>query len=148
MHNIASLPQLHEALGVLGYQATLSDTAVTVKVGGLAKPFTAIVTHNALNKHFQFTCQVATLGQIPEDKVPHFAVAALDANNRIVPFAYALISAEDDPKLTNPKTWPVVLIHAVPIGDYSLNELAASMNSLLSALIDSRKLVEFVNAKK
>jgi len=148
MHNIASLPEIHEALSQLGFQSVLSDTSVTVRVGGLAKPFNAVITHNKHAKQFQFTCQIALLGKIPESKMAHFAIAALDANTHITPFAYGIISAEDDPSLTDPAKWPVVLVHAVPIGDYSINELAASMSSLLAALIDSRRILEIVHTKK
>src|SRR5262245_12891175 len=116
---ISKLAHVHEVLVELGYEARLKKNSVAVKVGGADHPFTAVVTHSEPRNHFQITCMVAKLGDVPEERVPQFAIAALDANNRTSPFAYALIGESDDPSLDDVKDWPVVLVHSVPIGDFS-----------------------------
>jgi hypothetical protein len=147
MDNILTLSDVHESLTVLGYEATLSPNCVVVKVGGLSKPFPAVITHNQMNRHFQFTCQLTKLGLIPEDKLAAFALAALDANSRIAPFAYALLTDSDDPKKDKPEDWQVVLTHSIPLGDFSRSELASAMESLLTALVDSGNVMNTLKAK-
>ncbi|MEE9263180.1 MAG: hypothetical protein V3V11_01885, partial [Vicinamibacteria bacterium] len=81
-------------------------------------------------------------GDIPEDNISTFAVAALDANSRISPFAFATLTASDNPELDEPQQWPVVLTDSIPLGDLSPGELEAAMNSLWSALAESRDVLE------
>lgn len=147
MDNIMTLSEVHETLDVLGYEATLSDTSVVVKMGGLNKPFPAVVTHNKLTNHFQISCMVTKLGLVPEDKLAAFALAALDANSRIVPFAYALLTDSHTTKKDKPEEWQVVLTHAIPVGDFSRGELRSAMESLLAALVDSTDVLDALKAK-
>jgi hypothetical protein len=144
MKDIETLAEVHEALQQLGYKSRLGTNSVAVRVGGRKHPFPAVITHNTTTKHFQITCMVAKMGEIPEDRLTAFALAALDANNHISPFAYALITDTDDPKLDDENEWPVVLVCSVPIGDFSVGELSSAMQSLLAALIDSRNVLESI----
>jgi hypothetical protein len=147
MDNILTLSDVRETLALLGYQATLNENSVVVRVGGLKKPFPAVITHNKLTNHFQISCMVTKLGSMPEEKIPAFALAALDANSRIAPFAYALLTDSDDPKKDKPEEWQVVLMHSVPIGDFSRGELESAMKSLLTALVDSKNVMNALKVK-
>ena len=140
--NIANLTQVAEALESAGYEAICHDGAVHTKVGGMQKPFTAVLTINADRNALVITCQLARLGDIPEDNISTFAVAALDANSRISPFAFATLTASDNPELDEPQQWPVVLTDSIPLGDLSPGELEAAMDSLWSALAESRDVLE------
>jgi hypothetical protein len=142
MENIRTLSEVLEALQLLGYEASLGANSVAVKVGGLNKPFNAVITHCVPSAHFQVTCPIAKLGEIPEAKIAAFAIGALDANNRIAPYAYALISSNDDPTLEDEAQWPIVLIDTLPIGDLSVQELGSSLRSLVAALVDSRDVLQ------
>jgi hypothetical protein len=144
MKDIETLAEVHEALQSLGYRSTLRPGSVAVRVGGRKHPFPAVVTHNTLINHFQITCQVARMGDVPEDKLAAFALAALDANNRTSPFAYALITDTDDPALDDENEWPLVLVAAFPIGDFSVRELSTAMQRLLAALLDARSVLELI----
>ena len=142
MAKINSLPKAHKVLQELGYEAYLKDNSVAVKVGGPDHPFAAVITHNQATNHFQITCLIMTLGDLKKDTLHRFALAALDANSRIMPFAYALITEADDPELDNERDWPIVLTHAIPIGDFSNSELESAMQSLMSALMDSHNVLD------
>src|SRR5262245_42008580 len=144
MKDIETLAEVHEALQAMGYRSLLRPGSVAVRVGGRKHPFPAVITHNTLINHFQITCRVAKMGDVPEDKLAAFALAALDANNRISPFAYALITDTDDPALDDENQWPLVLVAAFPIGDFSVRELSSAMQRLLAALLDARNVLEMI----
>ena len=140
--NIANLTQVAAALESAGYEAICQDNAVYTKVGGMRNPFTAVLTINVDRNALVITCQLAKLGDVPEEKVSSFAVAALDANSRISPFAFATLTASDNPELDQPEQWPVVLTDSIPLGDLSPGELEVAMDSLWSALAESRDVLE------
>ncbi|MGF1579911.1 MAG: hypothetical protein ACFCD0_11155 [Gemmataceae bacterium] len=146
MSNLASLADVYESLKTLGYDAVLKDQSVAVKVGGLEKPFPAVITYNESRQHFQINCMLAVLGDVAEENVTNFAVAALDANTRIAPFAYGLISEADDPGADEVEKWPIVLTHSIPVGDFSQGELDSAMKSLVAALMDSQTLLDVFQA--
>ena len=140
--NITNLTQVAEVLESAGYEAICDDDAVHTKVGGLQNPFTAVLTINLDRNVLVITCQLAKLGDFPEDNISTFAVAALDANSRISPFAFATLTASDNPELDEPEQWPVVLTDSLPLGDLSGEELESAMNSLWSALAETRDVLE------
>ena len=140
--NITNLTQVAEALELAGYEAACHEDAVYTKVGGTQSPFTAVLTINLDRNALVITCQLAKLGDVPEENISAFAVAALDANSRISPFAFATLTASDNPELDQPQQWPVVLTDSIPLGDLSGGELEAAMNSLWSALAESRDVLE------
>jgi hypothetical protein len=140
--NITNLTQVAEALESVGYEAICHDDAVHTKVGGTQNPFTAVLTINADRNVLVITCQLAKLGDIPEENISTFAVAALDANSRISPFAFATLTASDNPDLDEPQQWPVVLTDSLPLGDLSGGELEAAMDSLWSALAEGRDVLQ------
>ena len=67
--------------------------------------------------------------------VMEFCVACLDINTQIRPYAFATITASDNPDLDDPDSWPIVLTDSLPIGDLSDEELTTSIDSLWSALV-------------
>ena len=75
-----------------------------------------------------------------KDNLHRFALAALDANGRIAPFAYALLTEEIEGE-EDGRHWPVVLIHSIPLGDFSEKELDCAMRSLVEALVGSRQVL-------
>lgn len=141
MAKINTLAKAYAELIKLGFDASVQEDSVAVKVGGTEHPFAAVITHNQSTAHFQITCLVAKLGEIGNRHLTRFAIAALDANSRITPFAYALLTDSDDPSLDDERTWPIVLTHAIPLGDLSTQELESAMRSLVAALIDSRNVL-------
>lgn len=139
--SIENLAEVARDLESFGYEVDLQDEAVFTKVGGEQNPFTVLLTIDKARNALVITCQLTKLGDIAEDNVPAFAVAALDANSRISPFAFATLTASDNPDLDEPEQWPVVLTDSVPLGDLSSEELQSAMESLWSALAESRSVL-------
>ena len=79
-------------------------------------------------------CQIARMGDIKEEELSHVLFSLLDYNTIVRPYAFAVISAAEDPDLDNEETWPVVLTDSLPLGDLSSEEVIASVESLWSAL--------------
>lgn len=138
---IGTLAEVTDALEALGYEAETQGGSIFVKIGGSKNPFTAVVIINKKNE-LVITCQLATLGAFKDEAIPRVAMAALDANTRIRPYAYGIITDADTPELQNEEEWVLVLTDSIPLGDLSTGELAAAMNSLLEALISSRDVLE------
>ena len=136
MPNIGNLQQITEVLEELGYNVKLHDYAVHIAIGGSEKPFAAVITINA-NREIVITCQIAKLGDLAEEKIPEVQFSLLDANTRIRPFAFGVISSSDNADLDDAAEYPIVLTDSMPLGDLSAEELAAAMDSLLVALESS-----------
>jgi hypothetical protein len=79
-------------------------------------------------------CQVAKLGDLNEDDIPTVQFGLLDANTRISPFAFGIISGSDNPEINDAAQFPIVLTDSIPLGDLSTGELNAAMDSLLVAI--------------
>ena len=86
-----NLAEVARDLESFGYEVDLQDEAVHTKVGGEQNPFTVLLTIDKARNALVITCQLAKLGDIGEDSVPAFTIAALDANSRINPFAFATL---------------------------------------------------------
>ena len=143
MENIETLEQVAEVLQDLGYEIEVDEnTAVYIKVGGNESPFTAVVTCDTQRERMDITCQVAKLGDIPDEATPKFMLAALDANTAMRPYAFAVISDTDNPEYDEPEEWPVVLTESIPLGDLCREEIEAAMDSLWMALAASRPVIE------
>ena len=133
MDNIANLQQVTEVLEELGYNVVLHDDAVHVAVGGTENPFTTVITINE-NNELVITCQVAKLGDLNEDNIPLVQFSLLDANTKIRPYAFGIITSSDDPEYDDAAEYPIVLIDSLPLGDLNSDELDAAMDSLLVAI--------------
>jgi len=133
MANIENLEQVAEALMELGYNVVHSEEAVHMAVGGMNTPFTAVMTINDSNE-IVINCQVAKLGDLNEDDIPTVQFALLDANTRISPYAFGIISGSDDTEMNDAAQFPIVLTDSLPLGDLSSGELNAAMDSLLVAI--------------
>jgi len=136
MGKISNLHQVAEALEDLGYDVKFTEEAVHIAIGGMDNPFVAVLTINNENE-LVITCQLAKLGDLREDEVPAVQFSLLDTNTRIRPYAFGIISASDEPEYNDAADYPIVLTDSLPIGDLSLEELSASMDSLLLALESS-----------
>ena len=133
--NISSLAVMAEVLEDSGYEVAEGDGFLAVKVShGNKPPAHALLTIDEIRGKLMISCQVARYGDIAEDRLPAFQAALLDANTRIDPFAFATITDRDDPELTSPDDWIVVLIESVCLGDLSANELRSTMADLTNAL--------------
>ena len=141
MATIQGLDDIAEVLTTNGYELEAGDDAVRLKVGGMDTPFVAVITTNEENSELAISCQLAKWGDVDEGRLLEFAVACLDANTRIRPFAFATITASDHPELDDPDEWPVVITNSVPLGDLSPAELQTAMDSLWSALASSRDVI-------
>lgn len=135
MSQIDNLDAVADALEAGGYEVQQLEGSVSTAVGGADAPFVAVLTINEERNELVINCQVATLGDIPDKNVAEFAIACLDANSRIRPFAFATLTATDNPALDNPDKWPIVLTDSVPLGDLSDTELQAAMDNLWAALV-------------
>ncbi len=141
---IATLEQIAEVLEMQGYNLNKVDDSIHVKVGGNEHPFVSVITKNEADTELHITCKLTMLGDVPEEKIPQFFAACLDANTRILPYAIGLITGTDNPEMDDEKEWPVVLVDSIPLGDLCEEELISSMDSLWVALSASRDVL--VNA--
>lgn len=134
--DIRTLDQVAAFLEERGYKVERHEDTVVTDVGG----FRTVVTLN--DTQLTISAQLGTLGQVLEDRVVAFFTAALDANTRIAPFAFATITAADNASLEDPITFPIVLIDTLPVGDISEEELQFAFDSLLQALLGTREVLE------
>ncbi len=137
--SINSPALLEKLLEHHGYTPKVSGDSVFVPIGVGAAPYTAAFTFNRTGQ-IQITCQLATLGDFPEDKLGELSIAALDANTQISPYAFAIIGAsEGDVEIHQ---CPLVLIDTLPVSDLSAEEVIYSVDKLLEALTYSRNILK------
>jgi hypothetical protein len=113
-----------------------------VMVGGTTDPFTAVITPAVEDASLVINCQLARMGDFPEGNTGSFMLAALDANSRIRPYAFAVLTDSDDPSLDDPADWPVVLTNRIPLGDLSEGEVVVAMGNLWEAVLGSKSVLE------
>lgn len=135
---MSNLPQILEGLEVAGYVAKQEEDTILVRLDG---GIPAVLTINRFNE-LQITCQLATLGELREENSLEFAFAALDVNSRISPFAISLITERDDESITDASEYVVTLVDTIPLGDFEQSELMAAMQSLLTALVGCKEVLE------
>lgn len=140
--NIATYESIANELNKLGYNATFYNDFVSCQVGGSKNPFMAILTINSEKNQLDINCQITKFGNISEDNLANFAIACLDLNSRIVPFAFATMTDEDSNENIEPEEWPVVLTDSVSLEDFSSEELKDEMESLLSAIMSSKNIIK------
>ncbi len=133
MTDIRNLNDVTGVLEELGYDVKEGDNAVHVAVGGSEKPFVAVLTIDQSDQ-LMITCKVAKLGDLREEEIPQVQFYLLDTNSRIMPFAFAIITASDDAEMEDAADYPIVLLDSMPLGDLSSHELASAMDSLLVAV--------------
>jgi len=130
--DIRTTEQVTETLLSLGFDAEQIEGGVACKIGSAKDPFLCLM--NIDGQILNIVCQVGKLGDFDEDDVPLITYNALNANSRIRPFAFEIIDSRDDPTLTDPKDFELVLADSMPIGDLSEEELEQAMQSLRTAL--------------
>jgi hypothetical protein len=136
MSNLAEIQQGLEDLGFVS-EYKVEDNLIVVSLDG-GIPAVLMIENESLS----ITAQLCTFGELREENLTVFAMAALDANSRISPFAISLITERDDPSITDPSEYVVTLVDHIPLGDFESSELAAAMQSLLTALVGCREVVE------
>lgn len=137
-----NLSDVSEALAKLGYAATVTGDSVALMLGGDGKPAGAVLTMSEQRGELDVTCQIAKLRDIRDAHMQDFLVACLDANYRIRPYAFAVISASSgSEEIDDPEEWPVVLTDSLPLGDLSTEEIRCSMSSLQMALATARSIM-------
>jgi len=134
MENISSLEQIEDVLESAGYETMRDDHGVVMKIGGKSIPFTSVFTIDKSQNQVIINCQIARMGDIKEEEMSKVLFSLLDYNTMVRPYAFAVISATEDPDLDNEEKWPIVLTDSLPLGDLSDQELIASVESLWSAL--------------
>lgn len=143
---ITNLEDLADQLNSLGYVATSYNDFVSCQIGGSNNPFMVVFTIDDEKKRIKINCQITKFGNIKEENLTNFAIACLDINSRIVPFAFATMTDEESHEDIEPEEWPVVLTDSVSMEDFSVVELKSEMNSLLTAIMSSRKVIkDFIN---
>jgi hypothetical protein len=134
MKNISNLEQIEAVLESAGYETIRDKEGVLMKIGGKSIPFTSVFTIDEAQNQIIINCQIATVGDIKEEEMSNVLFTLLDYNTMIRPYAFAVISATEDPGLDDEEKWPIVLTDSLPLGDLSDQELIASVESLWSAL--------------
>ncbi len=134
MNNISNLEQIEAVLESSGYETVRDDDGVVMKIGGTSVPFTSVFTIDEVQNQVIINCQIARMGDIKEEELPKVLFSLLDYNTIIRPYAFAVISATENPDLDDEEKWPIVLTDSLPLGDLSDIELIASVESLWSAL--------------
>lgn len=134
MKNISNLEQIETVLESSGYETARDDQGVVMKIGGKSVPFTSVFTIDEGQNQIIINCQIARMGDIKEEELSKVMFSLLDYNTVIRPYAFAIISATENPDLDDEEQWPVVLTDSLPLGDLSSDELIASVESLWSAL--------------
>ena len=134
MKNISSLEQIEEVLESAGYETIRNNEGVVMKIGGKSIPFTSVFTIDKGQNQVIINCQIARMGDIKEEEMSNVLFTLLDYNPMIRPYAFAIISATEDPDLDDEEKWPIVLTDSLPLGDLSDQEILASVESLWSAL--------------
>ncbi len=131
----SALAQLLESRG---YLPKVSGDSVFLPIGGAETPYSAAFTF--AKGRLQITCQLATLGDFAEDQLAHVALAALDANTQISPYAFAIIGASEGD--VDIHRCPLVLIDTLLCADLNEEEVAFSVDKLLEALTASAKILK------
>jgi len=134
MKNISSLEQIEEILESAGYETIRTTDGVVMKIGGKSVPFTSVFTIDEKQNQVIINCQIAMMGDIKEEEMSNVLFTLLDYNTMVRPYAFAVISATEDPGLDDEEKWPIVLTDSLPLGDLSSDEIIASVESLWSAL--------------
>jgi hypothetical protein len=136
---ITTPAQLNEYLEKQGYDPQVSAGSVFVPIGGAEAPYTAAFTFHKAGQ-LQITCQLALLGEFAEAELGKLALAALDANMQISPYAFAVIgAAEGDVDIKN---CPLVLIDTLATADLNEVEIGYTLDRLLQALTFSRGILK------
>ena len=139
MEKIKTIQDVNEVLQTGGFETTLFTNSVGVKIGTGDQTFTAVISMN--NNHLLTSVEICKMGIFTEDSIPTVMAAALDANTKIVPFALAMITSHDDPTLTDPADYPLVLIDSIPTTDLVPAEIGDMMTSLISAILGIRTVL-------
>ena len=134
MKNISSLAQIEEILESAGYETIRTQDGVVMKIGGKSVPFTSVFTIDKEQNQVIINCQIAMIGDIKEEEMSNVLFTLLDYNTMVRPYAFAVISATENPDLDDEEKWPIVLTDSLPLGDLSSDEIIASVESLWSAL--------------
>ena len=137
---ITTPPQLNDYLVKQGYAPHSTADSVFVPIGGSTAPYTAAFTFGK-GGQLQITCQLALLGEFPEAQLGQIALAALDANMQLSPYAFAVIGATEGGDVDIHKC-PLVLIDTVPTSDLSEEEVGYALDRLLQALTFSRDILK------
>ena len=99
MKNISSLEQIEEVLESAGYETIRNNEGVVMKIGGKSIPFTSVFTIDKGQNQVIINCQIARMGDIKEEEMSNVLFTLLDYNTMIRPYAFAIISATEDPDL-------------------------------------------------
>lgn len=138
--------ELENVLQDLGYGVIRSsdDTFSFEVVKGIPASITVGENPSTRNKRLLITCNIAKLGDFKEEDLPKLAFNCLDANTLTSPYAFALITSADDPRLTDPKDFLLVLTNEVPLEDLSAGELREALDTLHTALVTARETLDGV----
>jgi len=124
--------EINDALQNLGYKAELTDEgSIVVAVGNPDNPFPVSV--ELVEDEVIINCDIASTKSAGEG----FAIAALNANTAIRPYAFAILEDEGDEEADR-----IVLTDSLPLGDLSVEELGKSMTSLLASLRGIKPVLE------
>lgn len=126
-----------------GYKVTspsddLTSCSVEV-VQGLPATISIGNNHSTGHPRLTISCAIAKLGDFKEEDLPKLAFNCLDANTLTSPYAFALLTQADDPKLVDPKEFVLLLTNEVPLDGLSEGEIREAMDTLHTALVTAQQ---------
>lgn len=136
--SIHSPALLEKFLETRGYASRISGDSVLFPIGIGENTYTVAFTFGG--DQLSITCQMALLGDFPEDRLLSLSLAALDANMEISPYAFAVIgAAEGEVELEG---CPLVLTDTLPLSDLSEAEVDFALDKLFEAIALSRDVLK------
>ncbi|MEK0445135.1 MAG: hypothetical protein RLZZ399_456 [Verrucomicrobiota bacterium] len=142
--SIHSPALLEKFLETRGYASRISGDSVVFPLGMGEDSYTVAFAFGG--GQLSITCQLALLGDFPEERLPSLSLAALDANMQVSPYAFAVIgAAEGEADLEG---CPLVLTDTLPLSDLSEAELDFALDKLFEAIALSRDVLQLGLAPK
>jgi hypothetical protein len=138
--NLKNLEQVYAALLDLGYMPSIGEAGVHLEVNG----FVTVMTISEALQRLDISCQLAKVGDVPEDELPAVMYSMLDANTRTRPYAFEILSAQDTGDDIDIPESPIVLADSLPLGDLCVEELKASVESLAVAIATAVDTLELL----
>ena len=128
---LGSLAEIAEGLRELTFLAKAESDHVVVKLegdNGRAYPVVLRVRNDGMRDDLLIACQIGTIHDLTQEDLANAFYAMACSNMEILPYAFSVV---DEPDTDND---PIVLVNSIPLGDFSLSELQAAMDTLRRAL--------------
>ena len=140
MEDIRSLAQCKEALDGIFESDLDDDTLCVFMLGREQQPVCLSMANEDTKINIVFKIGSA------EDLSRESLFMLLDANSRVNPYAFAIVTAADSDEFEDyEQDVPLILIDSVPVGDLCREELIRAIEDLKVALMQSSILIRDIN---